>query len=189
VLRVTEINGETVRALKYYHVNDHIRQCETMCTRTDDLIRRVPNVAELVIAHVGEAVSVTVDQQYRASGVLIERVGRPVSARDFASLFKKRILFAHLRALHVLKVVHGDARLQNIIDLGINDNTDLRWIDLGRNSRLTAELAVADFVSLLESYRGKKFTDLDMEIFQRYAANPCDDQAYSSMVTRMMSLI
>lgn len=50
-----------------------------MCTRTSDLI---PNAAELVIAHVGVAVNVTVDEQYRASGVLIEKVGRPVSTKD-----------------------------------------------------------------------------------------------------------
>lgn len=115
VLRVTEINGETVRALKYYHGDDHIRQCETMCTRTSDLIRRVPNAAELVITHVGVAVSVTVDAQYSASGVLIKRVGRPVSAKDFGSGLKKRHLFAHLRALHILDIVHGDARLQNLM--------------------------------------------------------------------------
>jgi hypothetical protein len=189
VLRVTEINGETVRALKYYHGDDHIRQCETMCTRTSDLIRRVPNAAELVIAHVGVAVSVTVDAQYRASGVLIERVGRPVSAKDFVSGFKKRHLFACLRALHILDIVHGDARLQNLVDLGVNNNTVLRWIDLGHNSRLTTELAVADFVTLLESYRGKKFANLDVEMFQRYAANPRDDQEYSAMVVNMMTLL
>jgi Ser/Thr protein kinase RdoA (MazF antagonist) len=103
---------------------------------------------------------VTVDGQYRASGVLIERVGRPVSTKDFVSGFKKRHLFACLRALHILDIVHGDARLQNLVDLGVNNNTVLRWIDLGHNSRLTTELAVADFVTLLESYRGKKFANL-----------------------------
>ena len=189
VLRVTEMNGGTVRALKYYHGDDHIRQCETMCTRTSDLILRVPNAAELVIAHVGVAVSVTVDGQYRASGVLIERVGRPVSRKDFVSGFKKRRLFACLRALHILDIVHGDARLQNLVDLGVNNNTVLRWIDLGHNSRLTTELAVADFVTLLESYRGKKFANLDVEMFQRYAANPRDDQEYSAMVVSMMTLL
>jgi hypothetical protein len=188
VLRVTEINGGTVRALKYYHGEGHNKQCVKMCTRTSDLITRVPGAVDLVIAHVGGPASVSVDGHH-ASGVLIEQVGRPVSAKDFSSGYKKRNLFGHLRALHTLGTVHGDARIQNIVDLGVNNNTSLRWIDLGNNSQLTPELAVADFVTLLESFRGKKFANLDLQIFQAYATNPHDNQKYVDMVASMITLL
>lgn len=190
VLRVTELNDETTtRALKYFHGADHIRQCQTMCTRTSDLILRVPAVAQLIIAPLGVPAIVTVDRQYSASGVLIERVGKPVTAKDFASRRKKQTLFVHLRALHELGIVHGDARLQNIVDVGVDNNVELKWIDLGHNSELSPELAVADFVTLLESYNGRKFANLDPEIFQGYAVNPYDERVYEAMVLQIMTLV
>jgi hypothetical protein len=190
VLRVTEIGGaEVERALKYYHAGEHNKQCQTMCTRTSDLIRRVSSASDLVIAHVGVAISVCVDAQYNASGVLIEKVGRPVTAKGFGSGLKKATLFAHLRALHILGIVHGDARIQNIVDLGVGNSTALRWIDLGRNLELTAELAVADFVTMLESYRGTKFASLDRNIFQAYASDPANEPEYTDMVVKMLALL
>ena len=113
------------------------------------------------------------DGDARGAAYLMERVGAPASASSRRAC---RDVFGALAALHRAGVVHGDARLPNLLAV----DGDLRWIDLAAGVVSEAPGAVApveqqryDATTLARSVLGVNAT-AELPLAVSNAATRCD---------------
>lgn len=104
----------------------------------------------LVVAHLGLFLGQDI------GGLLLAEVGRPITRSECKdSTTVLTAVFKAMRDLHALGIVHGDARLANIVVCGRSDDSgavqardiSVKWIDL-RWSRGSAK---TDWLCLLHS--------------------------------------
>ncbi len=128
--------------------------------------------------------------------VLLGVVGKRVA--DFRDLRSQLLLILQaLWRLHRLGVVHGDARLPNIVYCG---GRGWMWIDLRVPFRATRDLLVGDWTTLLDSITRAMFgmdfrsvSEADVQALYTFDATGAmcgvDEAAYQALELRLVSII